>query len=70
MTDRPSLWSYVVNGAAVLFGAVTFQEFLTICGLLLGLATFLVNAYYKRKDEIRKQEVHDIYIERSLSSED
>ena len=57
----------MVNGLAVLFGALTFQDVLAVCGFLLCLATYATNLYYKRRDDVRKEEMHQYQMEQGNS---
>lgn len=56
MTDKASALTYTSGALTALWGFVTSQEFGILAGVLIGLAGFAVNWYYKQKDEARKQE--------------
>jgi len=49
MNDVPSATSYAGSGTATMIGVLTFNEWIALAGLLTAIATFLVNAWYKRK---------------------
>lgn len=50
--------TYAGSGSAVL-GWLMSNEFAVVGGLLIGFAGLLVNWYYKRKSDRRKQAEHD-----------
>lgn len=56
--DKYSTPSYVTNFVGILFGVITLQELGVIVGIILGVATFITNLYFKRKQEKRAQEEH------------
>lgn len=47
--DAPSAISYTANGGVALLGAVTFDQWMLLAGVVLGVATFAVNWYYRSK---------------------
>ncbi len=49
MHDTPSTLSYAGSGAATTVGVLTFNEWVALAGLALGVATFLLNFWYKRQ---------------------
>ncbi len=57
MSDKSNL---VTHYSSVFMGAIaslSFSEFVSLCFLLIGLATFIMNWYYKHQDhqlKIRK----------------
>lgn len=46
------------GGATALWGAYTASEIAAFGGLLIAVAGFLVNLYFKRKDDRRSAEYH------------
>lgn len=61
MSDTNALTNttYVVSGSAGVFGGLTANEIAAYGGLIIALATFLLNWYYKeleRNDRKRKNE--------------
>lgn len=53
MSDKVSVIAsnitYAASGSTAFFGAWTANELALLAGFLLGVATFAVNLYYKRK---------------------
>ena len=47
--DKTGFTSYLGSFIATAIGALTFEEWAVMVGILLGLATFAVNLHYKRK---------------------
>jgi len=56
--DKTGIASYVGSGIAALIGAMTVQEWAAVTGIVLGVGTFAVNWYYRRKS-IQAQVVAD-----------
>lgn len=59
MAAAGSKATYTGAGASVM-GWVLSSEFGVLIGLLLGLGGFLVNWYYKHKEDKRQQREHEI----------
>lgn len=65
MSDRAATaGSYVTSGATTVFGVMTVQEWVTVIGLAFMAATFIVNWYYKHRDDKRKAELAKAALER------
>ncbi|MCD1124830.1 phage holin family protein [Jinshanibacter sp. LJY008] len=47
--------SYFYSVFIALFGTLTLNDWAILVGIITGLGTFLVNWYYKRKDDKRKE---------------
>lgn len=47
------------GGSTAVVGWAISSDVAAFLGLLIGFAGLLVNWYYRHKDEIRKQEVHE-----------
>ena len=47
--------AYSTSGSLVVFG-FTLSDLSLIVGILLGIATFMLNWYYKAKDDKRKEQ--------------
>lgn len=63
MNERGNIlthWITVFLGA--LYG-VTFEQWVSLFVLLVGLFTAVVNAYYKRREDARKDELHRLKIQ-------
>ena len=48
----------VLQGGLITYGAITLQEFVLIGGFLIALSQFLMNAYYKHRENRRREEEH------------
>jgi|GEM_PF-405573 hypothetical protein len=67
ITDTTSKYSYLGAGMTSLtgfiantFGNINWADVASITGIIIGVATFLVNWYYKKKDfELKKLEIED-----------
>ena len=52
--------SYVTNGFVFTWGAMTFNQIMMLVGTVLALATFAVNLYFQKRNDRRKQELHEL----------
>ena len=55
--------SYVVNALSFSWAAMTFNNWMMLISMLFGLATVLISWHYKRKEDIRQNEKHEIEME-------
>lgn len=55
--------SYAASAGTATWSILTVQEWGVVAGILIGVATWCTNAYYKRKDEARKAELQALDIE-------
>ena len=53
MEKHSSVWAYLTSLGTALFGGVTLQDVALWVGIVTALGTFLVNWYYKRKEDKR-----------------
>ena len=53
MEKHSSVWAYLTSLGTALFGGVTLQDVALWVGIITALGTFLVNWYYKRKEDKR-----------------
>ncbi len=53
--------AYSTSGSLVVFG-FTLSDISLLIGIILGIATFLLNWYYKAKDDRRKEQATGIRI--------
>ena len=53
-----SVWAYLTSLGIALFGGVTLQAMALWVGIITALGTFLVNWYYKRKEDKRLEADH------------
>ena len=56
--------AYIASIAVAIFGAMTVQEWVAVCGLILAVATFAINWWYKARDDVRRKNVSDARIDR------
>lgn len=54
--------TYTASGVLIFFG-FTLSDWALILGMVLGLATFLMNWYYKHKAFVLKKHIHDDILE-------
>ena len=55
--------SYVVNVLSFSWAAMTFNNWMMLFSMLFGLSTVLISWHYKRKEDFRQSEKHDIEME-------
>lgn len=53
--DKATAASYVSSGGMFIVGGLTAQEWAIVLSILFSVATFAVNAYYRRLDAKRQQ---------------
>lgn len=53
--DKATAASYASNGGMFIVGGLTAQEWAIVLSILFTVATFAVNAYYRRVDARRQQ---------------
>ena len=53
MEKHASSVSYITGGSLFSWGTVTLNDITMVVGIATGLGTFLVNWYYKRKEDRR-----------------
>lgn len=59
MEKHSSVWAYLASLSTALFGGATLQEVALWVGLITALGTFLVNWYYKAREDARAEERHE-----------
>lgn len=52
-------WSYTVGSVTTFIGAIDMQTVAVVVGILATLGTWLVNWWYKRKEDRRAAESHE-----------
>lgn len=62
MTDRYSGFSYLFNSFTAIVGVLTLQEWALVVGTLLGVLTYLTNLYFKRREDRRQSELHQLKV--------
>ena len=55
MEKHASSVSYITGGSLFSWGTLTLNDVAMIVGIATGLGTFLVNWYYKRKEDKRME---------------
>ena len=58
MEKHASSASYIMGGSLFSWGTLTLNDVAMIVGIATGLGTFLVNWYYKRKEDKRLEADH------------
>lgn len=53
MEKHSSTISYFTSGGWFSYGAITLNDVAMVVGIVTGLGTFVVNWYYKRKEDKR-----------------
>lgn len=51
-------YGYVVGGS--LIGVIGKIDWAVVFSILIGIATFLTNLYFKKRDDKRKDEIHEL----------
>lgn len=49
MTDKTTVASYTTSATITVLGGLTINEWMALIGIILGIATFAVNWFYKYK---------------------
>lgn len=49
MSEKATVATYAASAGTTLAGTITAQEWATIAGIALGMATFAINWYYKHQ---------------------
>lgn len=55
MERHSSVISYVTSGGWFGYGAITLNDVAMVVGICTGLGTFIVNWYYKQKEDKRQE---------------
>ena len=58
MGKHSSVWAYLTSLGTALFGGVTLQNLALWVGIITALGTFLVNWYYKEREDERAEKRH------------
>ena len=58
MEKHSSVWAYLTSLGITLFGGVTLQDAMLLVGVITTLGTFLVNWYYKAREDDRAEKRH------------
>lgn len=62
--------SYVWGALCTLFGALSLNDIAIIIGILLSIATFLINWLYKRRDFLHKKQLRERFYEKYNQNSD
>lgn len=68
MTDKTTATNYIASGLTALWGMVTIDP-VAMIGIIIGIATFAVNVYFKRKEDRRQEELHSKLMQSSETNE-
>ena len=63
----PEITSYAGAAGSFGVGALTMNEWACLIGILLGLLTFVMNAWYAKRKDRREEELKDLEKEELLS---
>lgn len=55
MEKHSSVWAYLTSLGTALFGGVTLQDLALWVGIITTLGTFVVNWYYKAREDSRAE---------------
>lgn len=69
MTDKATATNYIASGLTALWGMVTIDHIVAVIGIIIGIATFAVNVYFKRKEDRRQEELHSKLMQSSETNE-
>ena len=58
MEKHSSVWAYLTAMGTALFGGVTLQDMALWVGIITAIGTFLVNLYYKAREDDRAEKRH------------
>lgn len=58
MEKHSSVWAYLTAMGTALFGGVTLQDVALWVGIITAIGTFLVNWYYKAREDDRAEKRH------------
>ena len=69
MSDKTTATNYTASGLTALWGMVTIDHIVAVIGVIICIATFVVNVYFKRKEDRRQEELHAKLMEASPNNE-
>lgn len=55
MEKHSSIWAYLSSVGTAVFGGVTLQDMALYVGIVTALGTFVVNWYYKEREDDRAE---------------
>ena len=58
MEKHSSAWAYLTSLGTVLFGKVALEDMAMWVGIITALGTFIVNWYYKAREDDRAEKRH------------
>lgn len=64
MSENSTILTYAAGVYSLFIGVFTFQNILALVGVVVAVATFFVNRHYRKREDLRKQETHDIEMRR------
>ena len=69
MSDKNTATNYTASGLTALWGMVNIDHLVAVIGIIIAIATFGVNVYFKRKEDRRQEELHAKLMEASPNNE-
>lgn len=69
MSDKTTATNYTASGLTALWGMVNIDHLVAVIGIIIAIATFGVNVYFKRKEDRRQEELHAKLMEASPNNE-
>jgi len=61
-TDSHSISAYTTSAFTAVWGLMTVEIIVALIGVLFGLVTMVVNIHYKKKEDARAQERHNLHM--------
>ncbi|MCX8650965.1 phage holin family protein [Gilliamella sp. B2776] len=62
--------SYFWGAICTLFGALSLNDIAVVVGIILSIATFIINWLYKRRDFYHKKNLREQYYEKNKKNSD
>jgi len=58
MEKHSSIWAYLTSFGTAIFGGLTLQDVALWVGIITAIGTFVVNWYYKEREDERAERRH------------
>lgn len=68
MTDKASMTGYAGSAFTTLVGMITLEVAIALIGIVIALAGFVVNSYYKYRQNRREEERHQLELEKGIEA--
>ena len=59
MEKHSTITAYMTSFGTAIFGGVTLQDAALFVGILTAIGTFVVNLYYKQREDARAEQRHE-----------